>query len=579
MNPMIQSITNEFAAANNFSTLDVSTQFEYLVNYLAVLENFTGTFDIASISTGQKEFGIDGIAITVTGSLVQDSDEIDDILNAPSKSYLDVQFIVIQSKSGANFDSGDIAKTFAAAYDFFTPGQLIQGEVIEAAREIKDQLYMHPGRFRPNVPLLKIYYATTGEWTGDQNLIAIANQGKQKLDALGIFRDIQFIPLDRTQIRDSYYASLRSDTATLKFKERVSLPSVQGVKPSYLGYVRGQDLVDIVNNNGKIKEHLFFDNMRDFQDGSRANSEIENTLQSSNKHEFILLNNGITIVCKKLTQSGDDFVLEDFQIVNGCQTTHVLFNNKNHLNESIFVPIRIICVDDEGIVNRIIRGTNTSNSFDDTQLWATDDFHKLLETFFNQTSSNVPKLAYERRKGQHRANQSVPKSRVVDPKSLLKAASAIYDRDPQDATKYVSRLYPKVGKQLFRSGQRLYCYYVAALLDSTFSELVQTKRLPKDLRPCRYHMIMAVKLLFDQTTGPDSNVNAEKALAPLVSEMGNLDNAAATFAFVEAEVRAYAKAQGEARLSRLAKMVGLRDHMLTWATSGVCHVRMKPTQP
>jgi hypothetical protein len=277
------------------------------------------------------------------------------------------------------------------------------------------------------------------------------------------------------------------------------------------------------------------------------------------------MNNGITIVSKKITQSGDDFVLEDFQIVNGCQTTHVLFNNRAHVDDDVYVPIRIIWVEDEGIVNRIIRGTNTSNAFDDTQLWATDDFHKLLETYFNQTESSLPRLAYERRKGQHRANQHLPKTRVIDPRSLLKASSAIYDRDPQDATKYVSKLYPKVGKQLFRSGQSLFCYYVAGLLDAVFSELIQSKGLSREMRPCRYHMIMAVKLLFDSNARPDGTKNAELALRPLVEELGDPEKAAAAFLPVEAEVRAYALTHGEVRLSRLAKTVGLRDHLVTWA--------------
>jgi hypothetical protein len=274
MNPMIRSITNEFALANKFDAVDLSSQFENLVNYLTVLENFSGALDIASISTGQKEFGIDGIATIVTGALVQDADEVDEVLKAPGKSYLDVQFLFTQSKSGTTFDSGEIAKTLAAVLDFFSTGALQQGDAVEAAREVKDRLYQHPSRFRPNVPLLKIYYATTGEWVDDPNLIAIVNQGKRALNELGLFRDVQFIPLDRTRIRDAYYSSLRSDSATLRFKDRVSLPSVSGVSPSHLSYVKGQDLIRIVDDHGKIKEHLFFDNMRDFQEGSRANNEI-----------------------------------------------------------------------------------------------------------------------------------------------------------------------------------------------------------------------------------------------------------------------------------------------------------------
>lgn len=578
MNPMISSITREFALANNFNELDVPTQFEHLVNYLVVHENYNGSFDVSSISTGEQELGIDGIATLVTGQLIQDPEEVDDMISASNKSYLDVQFIFSQAKTGARFDSGEISKMFSALLDFFSEGRLRQGEMIQTTIDIKNRLYAHPGRFRPNVPSLKIYYATTGEWVGDLNLLEIVKQGTRSLNGLGIFRDVEFIPWDRTNIRDAYYASLRSDSATLKFKDRVSIPSTSGVRPSYLGVLSAESLIAVVDNGGKIKEHLFFDNMRDFQDSSRANSEIESTLKSEIKNEFILLNNGITIVSKKITQSGDDFVLEDFQIVNGCQTTHVLYNNRDLVDETVYVPLKLIWAEDETVVNRIIRGTNTSNAFDDTQLWATDEFHKLLETYFNQINPPMPQLAYERRKGQHRANQGTPKTRIIEPKSLLKAASAIYDKDPQDATKYVSKLYPKVGRSLFRNGQDLYYYYVAGLLDAVFNELLQAKRLDRDFRPCRYHMIMAVKLLFHDTASPNGRLKAEVELSPLVSELGDFDRAAATFRAVGTEVRRYAVEQGESRLSRLAKMVGLRDHLEAWATEQVCHLAKRPQE-
>jgi hypothetical protein len=39
-----------------------------------------------------------------------------------------------------------------------------------------------------------------------------------------------------------------------------------------------------------------------------------------------------------MTHTGSKFVIEDFQIVNGCQTSHVLFDNRDKLDESVLVP-------------------------------------------------------------------------------------------------------------------------------------------------------------------------------------------------------------------------------------------------
>ncbi len=66
---------------------------------------------------------------------------------------------------------------------------------------------------------------------------------------------------------------------------------------------------------------LFYDNVRDFQGDNPVNKEIDDTLKSDERDLFVLLNNGITIVAESLSKTGDIFTIEDYQIVNGCQTS------------------------------------------------------------------------------------------------------------------------------------------------------------------------------------------------------------------------------------------------------------------
>jgi len=71
------------------------------------------------------------------------------------------------------------------------------------------------------------------------------------------------------------------------------------------------------------------------------------------------MNNGITIIAKTLRATGNRVLIEDYQIVNGCQTSHVLFSQKELLNDdSVVLPLRVIATQDEAIIGSIIKATN-----------------------------------------------------------------------------------------------------------------------------------------------------------------------------------------------------------------------------
>jgi hypothetical protein len=67
------------------------------------------------------------------------------------------------------------------------------------------------------------------------------------------------------------------------------------------------------------------------------------------------MNNGITIIARNLTHTGRKFHVEDFQIVNGCQTTHVLYDQRDNLSDDVLVPLRLICTQDEDVIQDVIK--------------------------------------------------------------------------------------------------------------------------------------------------------------------------------------------------------------------------------
>jgi AIPR protein len=106
------------------------------------------------------------------------------------------------------------------------------------------------------------------------------------------------------------------------------------------------------------------------------------------------------------------------------------------------------------VVTKVIRGSNFSNQFDKSQLWAPEPFHKELEVFFESLEGDR-KLFYERRKGQFSATIGVEKVRIVTPIALLKATASIFLERPHDVTKYYTSLEPEVGHSIFVHGHNL----------------------------------------------------------------------------------------------------------------------------
>ena len=86
----------------------------------------------------------------------------------------------------------------------------------------------------------------------------------------------------------------------------------------------------------------FYENVRGWEGYNKINDEMRSTLESDESNSFVLMNNGVTILAKSLLTTGDGIIMGDFQIVNGCQTSNVLYDNRNKITDAVRVPFRII---------------------------------------------------------------------------------------------------------------------------------------------------------------------------------------------------------------------------------------------
>jgi len=265
------------------------------------------------------------------------------------------------------------------------------------AAEIMSEAYKRSSKFKRGNPVCRMYFATTGKWSEDPILEARRKNIVQDLEATNLFREVTLTPLGADGIQKLYRQTKNAIEREFIFENRVVIPEVPGVTQAYLGFLPIPEFMKIVtDDNGDMIGSLFYSNPRDWQNYNDVNLEIKETLGSDDKSRFVLMNNGITIIARGVRPTGNKFVIEDYQIVNGCQTSHVLFDQADKKDDKVMVPVRLIGTQDENIINSIIRATNRQTQVTEDQFFALQEFPKQLELFF-QAFPPAHKLYYERR--------------------------------------------------------------------------------------------------------------------------------------------------------------------------------------
>ncbi|MGB8060488.1 MAG: AIPR family protein [Candidatus Sulfotelmatobacter sp.] len=357
MDRVSENLLNEFSTERGLAHLPEDKRFENFVTFITVGRHYSETFDTEELLVGTAA-GIDAIAIIVNGSLVTDTEELDEELTAPE---LDVAFIIVQADRSASFDVGKLGNIGFATADFFKEVPTIpRNAEVAAAAEMMSKLYRYSSKFRRGNPVCRMYYVTTGNWMNDQNLEARRQNAVQDLLATNMFREVTFECLGADGIQRLYRQTKNAISRDFVFRSRVVVPEVAGVKEAYLGFLPMPEFWKIVSDDSgdEMIGSLFYSNPRDWQEYNDVNREIKATLGSDAKARFVLMNNGITIIARDIRPTGDKFTIEDYQIVNGCQTSHVLFEQAKKEDATVMVPVRLIGTQDDEVINAIIRATN-----------------------------------------------------------------------------------------------------------------------------------------------------------------------------------------------------------------------------
>jgi hypothetical protein len=234
--------------------------------------------------------------------------------------------------------------------------------------------------------------------------------------------------------------------------------------------------------------------VRDFQGANDVNRQIAATLNSDSRECFAVLNNGVTIVARELRTTADKLYIEDYQIVNGGQTSHVLFQERDTLTDRVFIPIKVISTEDDALTTAVITATNSQTVVKTDELNSRAEFERKLEQFFN-TFDGPKALHYERRSKQYSENTEIEKVRIITRQQLVRSFAPMFRDEPHRATGYVPGLMAQLGDQIFHEDHVPELYYASAFAHYKLEFFWRNAQIGPESKPGRWQILMAARHL------------------------------------------------------------------------------------
>ncbi|RWL43525.1 MAG: hypothetical protein EOR60_20715 [Mesorhizobium sp.] len=507
MNPVIRAQLREFAKANSITAYTQEKQFE-IYSIFSILNGLLGeSVDAYNVHLEGDEFGVDGIAVVIQGESVNNRQEAEEKLasiNNPS-----IEFIFVQAKTSTSYDYGDISKFFDAVTGFFDESLKGESDAIDDLIGAMDAIYER-GVGKRN-PKLSCYYVATGNYEEPSRIEKLRTGFRLGLEELNIF-DSKTITIEMVGARNLqqwYRAATTAVEVEIDFPRNVVMPTNGHVEEAYIGYIDAANLLALYVSKDAdeevvgINRSVFFDNIRDYDSRSKINIAIKESVRAGGGAEFVFRNNGITVVSKNIDRTGDRFRLEDFQIVNGCQTSNVIFDlvygddgsngrGDRNLTTTIQVPFRLIGSKDDEFVSSIIVGTNRQNPVRDEQFWALRPFMKSFEEYCRSLDAEEI-IYFERRDNQYR-NQDVERTRVMQPSVLMKAVAACLLFQPQRAARDYRGILSEYENVIFLDDQDVRVYHAVAYLYYRLEFLWRNQRIENGYKTFRYYILAGIGL-------------------------------------------------------------------------------------
>lgn len=495
----LQAKINDFKKRFNINNIKEEDIFEEFSNYTIMSNEAQKEIEnINSVSTNKAE-GIDGIGIFINNRLITEESDLDKI---GENEKLNIKLCFVQSTTNNNFDGKKFKAYIDKVIDFLVekfniePFSTIYKKLLDEESDYIDNLLC-----KPEVILYFVSARTNHTMQEDE----IENERKkfEKREDLNYkvkLKSIKFI--QNEEINKLYENINKFHNVQLTFDNVMQLDEKNKIPISLISVFTFKELKEmILTSDNNLREHLFVENPRSFIGYTDINKSIKETLEDNSlKEYFLYLNNGLTILCDLIENhktKKNTYILKYPRIINGCQTTHILYEAfKEGLQEidNIEITAKIIATKDDNLKEYIIFTTNNQNSIN-KDLQSLNDFLKDLEEYFN--GFNRFELFFERLRGQY--SNINPPYKKINIEDLAKIYISIFFQEPHkmksNAIKKINEYREK--KEIFKMDDHLNKYFYCAILFYWMNNKIINQKLKLKSKTMDMHFLLACNLFLE----------------------------------------------------------------------------------
>lgn len=495
MHRITKAHLESFVASYGLEQHGESTQFEMFVNNAVISSKIGGDFDLDDVTTGESDDGVDGIAVLIDEELLISDEDATSIFKKDRKNH-EVEVIFVQAKRSESFDLGDFLKFKESILRFVSSDNYqISDEVQLNAHAVFDIAIRNVPKIRGGKPSLTARFVTTGIYRAPEAFETAKADFIRQLEELGFFSNIDIEFLGRDELTALWVSTYSGVSAELPMFSNAALPPINGIDEAYLVVVKAKDFVNnlLVSEDGNLRSHVFEENVRAFLGTDNpVNKSISDTLNSSDScTRFPVLNNGITVVSPDVRVQGSNLHIENFQIVNGCQTSNMLYENRDKLDDSIMVSLKVVETKNEDVFSDLVRASNSQTKVEETQFLSLKPIVKRIEAYFNTYEGKDGRLYFERRDKQY-VGRDVPAVRTFSLTIAAKSVASLFLRRPDLAYRYPKRMYELLSDEIFSDNTKEVVFYASCLSLYRLHLLVASADIPQNMRKFKWHILVLV---------------------------------------------------------------------------------------
>ncbi|MWV15670.1 AIPR family protein [Pseudomonas sp. L-22-4S-12] len=498
MHRIISSHLKTFTKSLGLECLPQDEQFENFSNFSILYSRCPSGFELEDVTTGAGDDGIDGLAIIIDEELVISDEDAKSAFSKDKKNH-DVEAVFIQSKTTDSFDLGDFLKFKEAVIRFITEEHYTAPDSIQQnARAIFDECIRNVPKIRNGKPNLTARFVTTGNYLSPKEFKLAIEKFHQQLTEIGYFHHIDIKCIDRNELTNLWISTYSGISAQLTLFGSAPLPTISGVEEAYLVVAQAEQVVKnlLVAEDGSLRSQVFEENVRAYLGNDNAvNQSIAETLNDKNtSSRFPVLNNGITIVSPDVRLQGNILHLDNFQIVNGCQTSNILYENLGKYDSGVMVTLKIIETSNEDVFSELVRATNSQSKVDETQFLTLRPIVKRVEQYFNSFEGLDGRLYFERREKQF-FGKEVPVIRTFNINTVAKCMTSMFLERPDLAYRYPKRMYETLSDTIFHDENKEIPFYASCLTLYRLHLHVASGAIPQNMRKFKWHILVLVRAL------------------------------------------------------------------------------------